>query len=129
MARPKGSRSGRCQGCNHVERVRIERFLAADASIKGPRENSRSIIMPCVGARLPAIVAYPAEPKPVSFFKGSTNPGVAARTSLPAISQPFAKKSFVQPPASRTRMKTRCRIPRVHVSLPKGIGASRRRIR
>jgi hypothetical protein len=35
MPRPKGSRSGRCQGCNHVERVRIERFLAAGASIKG----------------------------------------------------------------------------------------------
>src|SRR5215472_5019780 len=26
---------GRCQGCNHAERVRIERFLAAGASIKG----------------------------------------------------------------------------------------------
>jgi hypothetical protein len=35
MARPKGSRTGRCQGCNHVERVRVERFLAAGASIKG----------------------------------------------------------------------------------------------
>jgi hypothetical protein len=35
MARSKGSRTGRCQGCNHVERVRIERFLAAGASIKG----------------------------------------------------------------------------------------------
>jgi hypothetical protein len=35
MARQKGSRTGRCQGCNHVERVRIERFLAAGASIKG----------------------------------------------------------------------------------------------
>src|SRR5262245_41233292 len=35
MARPKGSRTGRCRGCNHVERVRIERFLAAGASIKG----------------------------------------------------------------------------------------------
>ena len=35
MARPKGSRTGRCQGCNHVERVRIERFLATGASIKG----------------------------------------------------------------------------------------------
>ena len=35
MARRKGSRTGRCQGCNHVERVRIERFLAAGASIKG----------------------------------------------------------------------------------------------
>jgi hypothetical protein len=35
MARPKGSRTGRCQGCSHVERVRIERFLAAGASIKG----------------------------------------------------------------------------------------------
>src|SRR5499433_2659158 len=35
MPRPKGSRTGRCQGCNHVERVRIERFLAAGASIKG----------------------------------------------------------------------------------------------
>src|SRR5215471_2190311 len=35
MPRPKGSRTGRCQGCNHTERVRIERFLAAGASIKG----------------------------------------------------------------------------------------------
>ena len=35
MARQKGSLSGRCQGCNHPERVRIERFLAAGASIKG----------------------------------------------------------------------------------------------
>src|SRR5215475_5206112 len=31
----KGSRTGRYQGCNHVERVGIERFLAAGASIKG----------------------------------------------------------------------------------------------
>src|SRR5262249_9434821 len=35
MPRPKGSRTGRCHGCNHAERVRIERFLAAGASIKG----------------------------------------------------------------------------------------------
>ena len=35
MARQKGSRTGRCQGCNHIERVRIERLLAAGASIKG----------------------------------------------------------------------------------------------
>src|SRR5689334_2008609 len=35
MARRKGSPTGRCQGCNHPERVRIERFLAAGASIKG----------------------------------------------------------------------------------------------
>jgi hypothetical protein len=35
MPRPKGSRTGRCQGCNHVERVRIERLLAAGASIRG----------------------------------------------------------------------------------------------
>ena len=35
MARQKGSRTGRCQGCNHPERVRIERLLAAGASIKG----------------------------------------------------------------------------------------------
>ena len=35
MARQKGSPTGRCQGCNHPERVRIERFLAAGASIKG----------------------------------------------------------------------------------------------
>jgi hypothetical protein len=35
MARQKGSRTGRCQGCNHLERVRIERFLATGASIKG----------------------------------------------------------------------------------------------
>src|SRR6516162_7840657 len=34
MARQKGSRSGRCRGCNHLERVRIERLLAAGASIK-----------------------------------------------------------------------------------------------
>ena len=35
MTREKGSRTGRCQGCNHLERVRIERLLAAGASIKG----------------------------------------------------------------------------------------------
>src|SRR5437870_976877 len=35
MARQRGSRTGRCQGCNHLERVRIERFLAAGASLKG----------------------------------------------------------------------------------------------
>ena len=35
MARQKGSRTGRCQGCNHLERVRIERLLVAGASIKG----------------------------------------------------------------------------------------------
>jgi hypothetical protein len=35
MARQKGSRTGRCKGCNHLERVRIERLLAAGASIKG----------------------------------------------------------------------------------------------
>src|SRR5437764_6506934 len=35
MARQKGSLTGRCQGCNHPERMRIERFLAAGASIKG----------------------------------------------------------------------------------------------
>ena len=35
MARQKGSRTGRCQGCNHLERQRIERLLAAGASIKG----------------------------------------------------------------------------------------------
>src|SRR5215467_5052029 len=35
MARRKGAPTGRCQGCNHLERVRIERFLAAGASIKG----------------------------------------------------------------------------------------------
>src|SRR5215813_3356791 len=31
----KGTPTGRCQGCNHAERVRIERLLAAGASIKG----------------------------------------------------------------------------------------------
>src|SRR6266480_3886443 len=35
MARRKGSLTGRGQGCNHPERVRIERFLATGASIKG----------------------------------------------------------------------------------------------
>jgi len=35
MARERGSRTGRCQGCNHLERMRIERLLAAGASIKG----------------------------------------------------------------------------------------------
>ena len=35
MAGRKGSLTGRCQGCNHPERVRIERFLAVGASIKG----------------------------------------------------------------------------------------------
>jgi hypothetical protein len=35
MVRQSGSRTGRCQGCNHLERVRIERLLAAGGSIKG----------------------------------------------------------------------------------------------
>src|SRR6201997_5345145 len=35
MARQKGSRTGHCQGRNHVEHARIERLLAAGASIKG----------------------------------------------------------------------------------------------
>ena len=35
MAGRKGSPTGRCQGCNHPERVRIERLLAAGGSIKG----------------------------------------------------------------------------------------------
>ena len=35
MARKKGSRTGHCQGCNHVERARIEHLLTAGASIKG----------------------------------------------------------------------------------------------
>jgi hypothetical protein len=35
MARQKGSQTGRCQGCNHLERMRIERLVAAGASIKG----------------------------------------------------------------------------------------------
>src|SRR5216110_2899624 len=35
MVGRKGSPTGRCQGCNHSERVRIERLLAAGASIKG----------------------------------------------------------------------------------------------
>ena len=35
MAGRSGAPTGRCQGCNHPERVRIERFLAAGASIKG----------------------------------------------------------------------------------------------
>src|SRR5262249_9295026 len=35
MAREKGSRTGRCHGCKHLERARIERLLAAGASIKG----------------------------------------------------------------------------------------------
>src|ERR1700760_889315 len=35
MAGRKGAPTGRCQGCNHLERVRIERFLATGASIKG----------------------------------------------------------------------------------------------
>src|SRR6516165_11659452 len=35
MARKRGSRTGRCQGCNHLERMRIERLLATGASIKG----------------------------------------------------------------------------------------------
>src|SRR5690349_15209375 len=35
MAGRKRSQTARCQGCNHPERVRIERFLAAGASIKG----------------------------------------------------------------------------------------------
>src|SRR6516162_5833479 len=35
MSRKKGSRTGRSRGCNHPERVRIERLLAAGASVKG----------------------------------------------------------------------------------------------
>src|SRR6201982_1383736 len=35
MARQRGSRTGRCQGCNHLERMGIERLPAAGASIKG----------------------------------------------------------------------------------------------
>jgi hypothetical protein len=35
MARQRGSRTGRCQACNHLERARIERLLAAGGSIKG----------------------------------------------------------------------------------------------
>jgi hypothetical protein len=35
MVRQKGSRTGRCQGCNHPERMRVERLLAGGASIKG----------------------------------------------------------------------------------------------
>jgi hypothetical protein len=35
MAGRRGFPTGRCQGCNHPERVRIERFLAAGASVKG----------------------------------------------------------------------------------------------
>ena len=35
MAGRRGAPTGRCQGCNHPERVRIERYLAAGASIKG----------------------------------------------------------------------------------------------
>src|SRR5260370_15826481 len=35
MARQKGSRTGRCQGRNHLERERVERLLAAGASLKG----------------------------------------------------------------------------------------------
>ena len=35
MARPKGARTGRRQGCNHADRVRIERLLVAGASVKG----------------------------------------------------------------------------------------------
>ena len=42
MERQKGSLTGRCQGCNHPERVRIERFLAAGASIKGALFAGRS---------------------------------------------------------------------------------------
>jgi len=34
MGREKGFRTGRCRGCNHLERARIERLLAAGASIK-----------------------------------------------------------------------------------------------
>jgi len=35
MGRQRSSLTGRCQGCNHRERARIERLLAAGASIKG----------------------------------------------------------------------------------------------
>ena len=35
MARQKGSRTGRCQGCNHLERVRIERFAGGGCIDQG----------------------------------------------------------------------------------------------
>src|SRR5260370_9157698 len=35
MGRERGSRTGRCQGCKHLERAPLERLLAAGASIKG----------------------------------------------------------------------------------------------
>src|SRR5690348_16845336 len=44
MARQRGSRTGRCQGCNHLERARIERLLATAHRSMEPRENSRSTI-------------------------------------------------------------------------------------
>ena len=48
MARRKGAPTGRCQGCNHPERVRIERFLAAGASISAdsPVVDERAKIAP-----------------------------------------------------------------------------------
>ena len=46
----KGLRTGRYQGCNHVDRVRIERFLATGASIKGAaRELKPGEIVPQSG--------------------------------------------------------------------------------
>ena len=36
MAREKGSRTGRCRGCNHPERVRIERLLEQAVPLLAP---------------------------------------------------------------------------------------------
>jgi hypothetical protein len=46
MAGQKGAPTGRCQGCNHPERVRIERFLAAGAGVDRPISDcSRSTVL------------------------------------------------------------------------------------
>jgi len=41
MAARKGSRTGRCQGCAHRERARIERALAAGASLRATARRFR----------------------------------------------------------------------------------------
>jgi hypothetical protein len=62
MAGQKRSSTGRCRGCNHPERVRIERFLAAGASIRERPGSWRSTITRCVGTGGTTFRLKPAPP-------------------------------------------------------------------
>src|SRR5215475_2516003 len=79
MARPKSSRTGRCQGCNHAERHRIERLLAAGASIKERRGNSRLTTMHCVGTG--SIMSHQTPEQPIS--QGLARQKISLKKSLP----------------------------------------------